>query len=109
MPVTLIGQGGLRTDFEAVGVAVRGKMQADLHQGLQVAYQTAFANAPVDTGFLRGSMSGTVIGNQASLFAPARYAGFQEYGTVRNRPQPYWRPAARDAINYYHSQGYRLA
>ena len=107
MPASLIGQGGLFQSFDAVGVAARAKVQADLVNTLQIIHQTAFENAPVRTGFLRGSMSGTVLNDSASLFAPAFYAGFQEYGTVRNRARPFMRPAMVAGINYLVSQGYR--
>ena len=108
MPVELHGQGGLQADFTFVGPMVQAKVHADIAQGLQVMYQKAFELAPVDTGFLRGSMSATILPNgEGRMWAPARYAGFQEYGTRRNRAQPFMRPALRDGINFFQSQGYR--
>ena len=107
MPAELLGQGGLQLRLRAIGPALRVRMQSDMTQALQVMYQTAFENAPVDTGWLRGSMSGTVLPGEARLWAPARYAGFQEYGTSRNRPQPFMRPAFQAGVAYLQARGYR--
>lgn len=56
--------------------------------------------APVDTGRLRNSIGTTaagesgMLGSQSvSVVATAPYAGFVEFGTSRNPPQPYMRPA----------------
>lgn len=107
MGAKLLGQGGLQIRLKRVGPILQARMQSDMTQALQVMYQTAFERAPVDTGWLRGSMSGTVFPGEARLWAPARYAGFQEYGTVRNRPQPFMRPAFQAGLGYLQSRGYR--
>ena len=107
MPVRLHGQGGLALTFQQVGLEVQARMQHDLAQALHTAYKTAFELAPVDTGFLRGSMTGTVFPGEARLWAPAPYAGFQEYGTIRHRAQSFMRPAMRAGIAYLVSRGYR--
>lgn len=53
--------------------------------------------APVDTGFLRNSitssLSGTGDGYQGEVGPGAHYGGYVELGTSRNAPQPYLGPA----------------
>lgn len=53
--------------------------------------------APVDTGYLRSSISTRVSGNanssQAEVTAGANYAAYVEFGTSRMSPQPYMIPA----------------
>lgn len=53
--------------------------------------------APVDTGYLRNSISTRVSGNAntstAEVTAGADYAAYVEFGTSRMSPQPYMIPA----------------
>lgn len=50
-------------------------------------------DAPVDTGFLRGSISAQIDGLQAEAGPTAEYGLYQEVGTSRMAPQPYLFPA----------------
>ena len=56
---------------------------------------------PVDTGQLKARIAVTAVSSsRATVQADTPYAGFVEYGTRYQRPQPYFRPgelAARDA------------
>lgn len=50
--------------------------------------------APVDTGFLRGSIQASKIGPAHwRVTVGADYGLFVEYGTVSTAPQPYFEPA----------------
>lgn len=55
---------------------------------------------PVDTGFLRNSIGTTITGDgrggivSATVGPTADYAGYVEFGTSRQRPQPFMNPAA---------------
>lgn len=49
--------------------------------------------APVDTGFLRSSISSDVRGLHAEVGPTAEYGVYVEYGTSRMAPQPYLGPA----------------
>lgn len=49
--------------------------------------------APVDTGFLKNSISSTVEELSAEIGPTAEYGGYVEEGTSRQSPQPYLRPA----------------
>ena len=87
----------LAADLNAVGsraeplarIAV-AKTAADLQARAQVA-------APVDTGFLRSSISTDNRGLEAEVGPTAHYGIYQEMGTSRMGPQPYLFPAL-DAV-----------
>lgn len=74
---------------EAAETAVR-KTAMDIETDAKVL-------APVDTGFLRSSISTDIIGGGGGVTAEvgptAYYGGFVELGTSRNAPQPYLLPA----------------
>jgi HK97 gp10 family phage protein len=53
----------------------------------------AKAFCPVDTGFLRGSISSEIEPLEAEIGPTADYAGYVEYGTSRMAPQAYMTPA----------------
>lgn len=56
---------------------------------------------PVDTGALQGSIDIEVSGLTAEVFTTLRYAPFVEFGTYKDRPQPFITPAAdRQARDY---------
>lgn len=74
----------------------------------------AKGKAPVDTGFLRSSISVSYTDNGLTgiITANAPYSGFQEYGTRYHAAHPFMRPALeheRDAfindIKRYHVNG----
>ncbi len=52
---------------------------------------------PVDTGFLRNSIHTKLVndGMTGIIHAAASYAGYVEFGTRYQRPQPYMTPAFR--------------
>lgn len=57
----------------------------------------AQALAPVDTGYLRGSITYETRVRASSIFMEvgpgAEYGGYVEFGTTRQAPQPYMTPA----------------
>jgi HK97 gp10 family phage protein len=57
---------------------------------------------PVDSGALRDSIYWYETNGQIVIGAGVFYAAFVEYGTSRNRAQPFLRPA----INYYVNTGF---
>lgn len=54
----------------------------------------AKALCPVDTGYLRSSISTDIGGMEAEIGPTAAYGAFQEFGTSRMAPHPYMMPAA---------------
>ena len=60
--------------------------------------------APVDTGRLKNSIHLTPMHSGATeyvLAAGTDYAVFVEFGTVHQRPQPYFRTAMHEVKNYW--------
>lgn len=53
----------------------------------------AKANAPVDTGELRASIQHDVSGANGTIEATAEHAPYVEFGTSRQRAQPFFYPA----------------
>jgi HK97 gp10 family phage protein len=51
------------------------------------------ALCPVDTGFLRSSISSTIAPLEAEIGPTADYGAYVEYGTSRAGPQPYMTPS----------------
>lgn len=67
-------------------------VQAAADEWVKVAGQ----RAPVDTGYLQSSIyvrskSGTAHSARAEVVAQANYAGYVEFGTRYQAPQPYFR------------------
>lgn len=62
----------------------------------------AKARAPVDTGYLRSSISTAMQGNahmaRGEVGPTANYGGHVELGTRRQRAQPYLRPATDEEM-----------
>ena len=62
----------------------------------------AKGRAPVDTGFLRSSIQGSMTGEtEGRVDALAHYAVFVEFGTSRMGAQPYLIPAAEEVAPVY--------
>lgn len=53
----------------------------------------AVLRCPVDTGNLRGSITHEVKADEARVGTNVEYAPYMEYGTSKQRSQPYLRPA----------------
>lgn len=75
----------------------RGPVGQALKRWAEEVRSTAQSMAPVDTGTLRDSIeiaySKTQDGIAADIGTDTPYAGFQEFGTMRNPPHPFLRPA----------------
>jgi len=56
---------------------------------------------PVDTGRLRNSITHEVDGKEVFVGSATEYAASVEYGTVKQKAQPYLRPAATDHTSTY--------
>lgn len=60
--------------------------------------ETATSLVPVDTGYLRSTISASSDGDTVCFSADAEYAQYPEYGTWCQAEQPYFRPALQEAI-----------
>lgn len=62
-------------------------------------HQIAKIKCPVDTGRLRNSIKFSPLNfgaTQYKIYASTDYAGFVEYGTFKQKAQPYMRPALKE-------------
>lgn len=91
----------LATDLGNAGARVGARAGQALVKAARDIEAGAQNRAPVDTGYLRSSISTSVTGSGGTVTAEigptASYASFVETGTSRQRPQPYLRPAT-DAV-----------
>ena len=53
----------------------------------------AKSEAPVRTGFLRSSIKNSIDRFKAVVYAAAHYAGYVEFGTYKQKANPYFRRA----------------
>jgi HK97 gp10 family phage protein len=56
---------------------------------------------PVDTGRLRNSITHAVEGKDVFVGSATSYAAHVEYGTIKQKAQPFLRPAATDHASTY--------
>lgn len=87
----------LSRDLSAAGRELVPIARTIIQKGVQDIKRDAQTAAPVDTGFLKGSityetrvLSTSVVGE---VGPSAEYGAFVEYGTSRSGPQPYMGPA----------------
>lgn len=83
----------LAADLSAAGQAAAPLARLAVAKSALDLVAEAKYDAPVDTGFLMGSISATVDGLQAEVGPTAEYGLYQEVGTSRMAPQPYLFPA----------------
>lgn len=89
------GSEQLRRNLQRLAGAERRQAQYDgLEAGARIVETHAKLLAPVDTGFLRNSITVDEVTPQEATIAPhTDYAEFVEFGTSRSAAQPYMRPA----------------
>lgn len=83
-------------------VAEDGPIAKMLERAAVKVEADAIRRCPVDTGRLRASITHNLGKDSTSVFADVgtdvEYAPYVEFGTVRNRAQPFLRPAL-DVLN----------
>lgn len=84
--------GAAMETFEAFEETV----EEEVDKALKEAEGMAKTFAPVDTGFMRDNISADL--EKDVLRSPADYSSFQEFGTIHHPPQPFMRPATREAL-----------
>ncbi len=101
--VTMTVRGGeqLRRNLARLAGAERRQAQQDgLEAGARIVETHAKINAPVDTGFLRNSITVDEVTPMEAIIAPhTDYAEHVEFGTSRMEAQPYMRPALDEHEN----------
>jgi HK97 gp10 family phage protein len=82
--------------FGAISAAAEKQLQKAVRKAALDIEREAKIAAPVDTGFLRASIhtvTGLEQGMAADIPVGAEYGIYVEYGTHRNRAQPFLTPA----------------
>lgn len=87
------------TDYGDVYVEV--DYSEALEAAVDVFMDEATSRVPVDTGYLRSTISASSDGGSASFSADAEYAQYPEFGTWCQAEQPYFRPALQDAMDTF--------
>jgi len=64
-----------------------------LEAATSAVHGRAVSNAPVRSGYLKGSIDKRVLTDQGTVFTPVHYAPHVEYGTIHMAAQPFLRPA----------------
>lgn len=95
--ITMTVRGGeqLRRNLDRLAGAQRRQAQQDgLEAGARIVETHAKVLCPVDTGFLRNSITVDEVTPMQAIIAPhTDYAEYVEFGTSRMAAQPYMRPA----------------
>lgn len=93
--MTVRGSEQLRRNLDRLAGSQRRQAQRDgLEAGARIVETYAKINAPVDTGFLRSSITVDEVTPMQAIIAPhTDYAEHVEFGTSRMAAQPYMRPA----------------
>lgn len=88
------------SEVAALAVTLGAAASADLGKVRQAVAKATYdteadgkANAAVDTGTMRNSITSTVSGYTGEVGPTVEYAPFVEYGTSRMGPQPFMGPA----------------
>lgn len=83
----------LAHDLSAAALTINGKAEMAVAKTAHDVLGTAETLVPVDTGYLKNSLSADVSGLDAEIGPTAEYGGYVELGTSRMSPQPYLAPA----------------
>lgn len=101
--ITMSVRGGeqLRRNLARLAGAERRQAQRDgLEAGARIVETYAKIAAPVDTGFLRSSITVDEVTPMEAIIGPhTDYAEHVEFGTSRMEAQPYMRPALDEHEN----------
>jgi len=83
----------IRWNSDQILARVNMLKRTALEAGANVVKADAKLRAPVDTGQLRASIQHQVNEDSADIGTNVTYAEYLEYGTSRQRAQPFLRPA----------------
>lgn len=84
---------------------INQELAKKIARALEAVGATAEAYAkelcPVDTGRLRDSITYSVNDNTVYLGSDVEYAPYVEFGTHKQKPQPFMSPAMQDHLDEY--------
>ena len=107
---------GLYVEFDPVSIGLPEYLEQEVDEEV-ISVEIDYADAcdafvetflkistkivPVDTGFLRSTLSAQTDGWACEAWTDCEYAEYVEYGTRRQRPQPYFTPAFAEAFQAF--------
>lgn len=84
---------------------IKAELDKKIARALEAVGATAEGYAkelcPVDTGRLRDSITYSVDDNTVYLGSDVEYAPYVEFGTHKQKPQPFMSPAIQDHLDEY--------
>ena len=94
---------GYKLEFhnDQYGIVVEVDYSEALQECSDTFLQIATTIVPVDTGFLQSTLNSESDDFSVFFEASAEYAEFVEYGTWKQEPQPYFRPALEGALQIF--------
>jgi HK97 gp10 family phage protein len=96
----VLGLGALQAKLASLAAAVERAGAESVAESAEAIAGRMRADAPVDTGELRGSIEVVRMdGESADVGAAAAHAHFVEFGTSRSPAQPFALPAAEQERN----------
>lgn len=93
MEIHIDGLNEVMQEIEALTTERAEKIARGVAKAGEEVCGEAKANAPVDTGRLRDSITAKAEGNTAIIGTNVEYAMYQELGTYKMHAQPYLVPA----------------
>ena len=98
MTVKVVGESEMREALESLEQHLRDGAEQAVQDTVEEVAQLARDNAPVVSGDLRDSISGTVDGLLGTVAVEVFYASWVEFGTSggRNQASPFLVPAAQE-------------
>ncbi|MBO0826211.1 MAG: HK97 gp10 family phage protein [Streptosporangiales bacterium] len=81
-------------EVAAAGLAIHAGVRKAIVKTAHDIEADAKALCPVDTGYLRSSITADIGDMDAEIGPTANYGAYVEFGTSRMGPQPYMMPAA---------------
>lgn len=99
----------LAAKFDELDDVVEEKLEEAMTTVVLKIEADASRKAPIDTGNLRGSIEGIVLGwvgevLEAAVGSPVEYSQYQEFGTRYMDPNPYLEPAIEENRDWAYEQ-----
>lgn len=92
---------GFPSELEAEGIVVVVDYSEACNAFVQTFLRVSKQIVPVDTGFLRSTLTAATDGDFCEAYTQCEYSQYVEYGTSRQRAQPYFEPAIEEAFEEY--------
>ena len=96
MQISIEGMDAVSAALQQYTVDAVEKMARGIAEGCRIVADEAKANAPVDTGELRDSITSKAEGLSGTAGTNKNYAAYQEFGTYKMKAHPFLVPALKN-------------